>query len=118
VQKLLQHLDSFSAAQPANPAAALVLAFLRAPCQTGQWLAGQLRALEAAVPDSWRPGLLRELAGICIRDDVADYEGGCCDERKMEVWFWGRVRVQGCKQHARHLVNAASTWHAVPLEHT
>jgi hypothetical protein len=75
IQKLLQHLDAFSQSHPANPAAPLVLAFLRAPCQTGQWLAQQLRGLEGSVPDGWKPGLLRELASICIRDDVADYEG-------------------------------------------
>jgi hypothetical protein len=75
VQKLLQHLEAFHSIQPAHPAALLVLAFLRAPCHNGQWLAQQLQGLEPAVPDSWRPGLLREVASICIRDDVSDYEG-------------------------------------------
>jgi hypothetical protein len=75
IQKLLQHLEAFHSAHPSNPAAPLVLAFLRAPCRNGQWLAQQLQALEPAVPDSWRPGLLREVASISIRDDVADYEG-------------------------------------------
>jgi hypothetical protein len=75
VQKLLQHLEAFHSSHPAHPAAPLVLAFLRAPCHNGQWLAQQLQGLEPRVPDSWRPGLLREVASICIRDDVADYEG-------------------------------------------
>ncbi|WIA07988.1 hypothetical protein OEZ85_007460 [Tetradesmus obliquus] len=75
VQLLVTRLDAFSRTQPQHPAAPLVLAFLRAPCQSGTWLAQQLRGLEGRVPDGWRPGLLRELAGICIRDDVADYEG-------------------------------------------
>uniref|UniRef100_A0A383V964 MYND-type domain-containing protein n=1 Tax=Tetradesmus obliquus TaxID=3088 RepID=A0A383V964_TETOB len=75
VQLLVTRLDAFSRTQPQHPAAPLVLAFLRAPCQSGAWLAQQLRGLEGRVPDGWRPGLLRELAGICIRDDVADYEG-------------------------------------------
>lgn len=72
---LLPLLSSYMKQHPRNVAGQLLRAFWSAPSQTGQWLAKRLQELEPKVPEKWRPGVLREVATICIRDDVADYEG-------------------------------------------